>query len=110
MFPWDYKTSELVHYHFNFTNAFIDLAAKIGWAYDLKTVGQDMIKHRVLRTGDGSHPISQQKQKHEEDLKKQLIDYVNRYQADNLNLVWGWDDKDMPSEDKEYVTIYNKEE
>lgn len=34
---------------------FINLMAKIGWAYDLKTVSQDMIKRRVLRTGDGTH-------------------------------------------------------
>lgn len=110
VFPWDYKTSELIHYHFNFTNAFIDFFALIGWAYDLKTVGKEMIKHRVLRTGDGSHPQSKKRRAQDEaELKQKLVEYVNRYQADNKNLVWGWDDKDMPTEDKEYVTIYNQE-
>lgn len=109
MFPWDYKTSELVHYHFNFTNAFIDFFAKIGWAYDLKTVGKEMIKHRVLRTGDGTHPHSKQRES-EKEMKAKLVEYVNRYHAENLNLVWGWDDKDMPNEDKEYVTILNKKD
>lgn len=70
-----------------------------------------MIKHRVLRTGDGSHPLSEkQKEETEAEMKQKLVEYVNRYHADNLNLVWGWDDKDMPNEDKEHVTIYNKTE
>lgn len=47
------------------TTAFIDFFAKIGWAYDLKTVSPDAVKSRVQRTGDGSH------------------------------LVWGWGDKDL---------------
>ncbi|GJQ73939.1 Desat1 [Trypoxylus dichotomus] len=36
-FPWDYKTSELGKYSLNWSTAFIDFFAKIGWAYDLKT-------------------------------------------------------------------------
>lgn len=70
-FPWDYKTAELGGYSLNITKLFIDLMAKIGWAYDLKTVSQDLIERRVKRTGDGSHPV------------------------------WGWDDKDMPIEDRQ---------
>lgn len=31
--------------------------AKIGWAYDLKTVSLEIIKKRVERTGDGTHAI-----------------------------------------------------
>ncbi|CAH2108178.1 unnamed protein product [Euphydryas editha] len=54
-FPWDYKTAELGGYSLNFTKLFIDTMAKIGWAYDLKTVSTDVIKNRVQRTGDGSH-------------------------------------------------------
>ncbi|KAJ8675558.1 hypothetical protein QAD02_011344, partial [Eretmocerus hayati] len=57
-FPWDYKASELGFYKFNLATAFIDFFAKIGWAYDLKTVSKDMIEKRVKRTGDASHPIS----------------------------------------------------
>lgn len=55
VFPWDYKTSELGKYSTNFTTLFIDGMAKIGWAYDLKTVSPEMIKRRVERTGDGTH-------------------------------------------------------
>lgn len=41
----------------NFTTAFIDFFAKIGWAYDLKTVSEEIIQKRVERTGDGSHTL-----------------------------------------------------
>jgi stearoyl-CoA desaturase (delta-9 desaturase) len=34
---------------------FIDLMAKIGQAYDLKTVSEEVIMKRVERTGDGTH-------------------------------------------------------
>ncbi|XP_011858434.1 PREDICTED: acyl-CoA Delta(11) desaturase-like [Vollenhovia emeryi] len=57
VFPWDYKTAELGNYTFNFTTAFIDFFAKIGWAYDLKSVSEDMIRKRVKKTGDGSHVL-----------------------------------------------------
>ncbi|XP_063380432.1 acyl-CoA Delta-9 desaturase-like [Cydia fagiglandana] len=64
-FPWDYRTSELgISTTFSLTTAFINLFARIGWAYDLKTISDDIIRKRVMRTGDGSHQI------------------------------WGWDDKD----------------
>ena len=57
VFPWDYKTAELGNYRMNFTTAFIDFFAKIGWAYDLKTVSDEIIQKRVERTGDGSHTL-----------------------------------------------------
>lgn len=79
-FPWDYKTSELGKYSVNFTAAFIDLMAKIGWAYDLKTVPIDLIKKRVQRTGDGSHEL------------------------------WGWGDKDQPEEERNGALIINKKD
>ncbi|XP_058810727.1 acyl-CoA Delta-9 desaturase-like isoform X2 [Phymastichus coffea] len=77
-FPWDYKTSELGDYWVNFTTAFIDCFARIGWAYDLKTVSREVIKKRVLRTGDGSHDL------------------------------WGWGDKDVSKEDQEATIIVQK--
>jgi stearoyl-CoA desaturase (delta-9 desaturase) len=77
-FPWDYKTSELGKYSVNFSAALIDFFAKIGWAYELKTVSEEMIKKRVLRTGDGSHEI------------------------------WGWGDKDQSSEDYQDAIITHR--
>ena len=57
-FPWDYKTAELGNYSLNMTTAAIDFFQWIGLAYDLKTVPEKIIRGRVKRTGDGSHPFS----------------------------------------------------
>lgn len=85
-FPWDYKTAELGNYRANFTTMFIDFMSKIGWAYDLKTVSQEMIRKRVLRTGDGSHfKFSSQEGE-----------------------VWGWGDKNMSQEDRDDATVINR--
>ncbi|XP_013164746.1 PREDICTED: acyl-CoA Delta(11) desaturase-like [Papilio xuthus] len=55
VFPWDYRTAELGNNYLNLTTIFIDFFAKIGWAYDLKSVNDDMIKSRSDRTGDGTN-------------------------------------------------------
>jgi len=81
VFPWDYKTAELGNYRSNFTTCFIDCMAKIGWAYDLKTVAPETIKKRVERTGDGTHHT------------------------------WGWGDKDQtPVERDEAMIIHSKDQ
>lgn len=46
VFPWDYKTAELGDYKMNATTAFIDFFAKIGWAYDLKSVSDEVINSK----------------------------------------------------------------
>lgn len=79
-FPWDYKTAELGQYSVNTTCAFLDLMAKIGWAYDLKTVPMEMIKKRVERTGDGTHHV------------------------------WGWGDKDQSQEERDGALIMHKKD
>ncbi|CAB3223431.1 unnamed protein product [Arctia plantaginis] len=68
-FPWDYKTAELGNNRLNFTTNFINFFAKLGWAYDMKTVSDEIVKNRVERTGDGSHHL------------------------------WGWGDKDHSKEE-----------
>ncbi|KAH1024456.1 hypothetical protein HUJ05_003937 [Dendroctonus ponderosae] len=77
-FPWDYKAAEFGRINLSLT--IINLFAKIGWAYDLKTVSKEMIEKRVTRTGDGSHEI------------------------------WGWGDKDQTKENYESAVIYNKKD
>lgn len=84
VFPWDYKTAELGNYRMNLTTAFIDFFAKIGWAYDLKTVSHEIIQKRVERTGDNTH----ESQKH----------------------TWGWGDKDQPQEEQKLASIINKKQ
>lgn len=77
-FPWDYKTSELGKYSSNVTTAFIDAMAKIGWAYDLKSVSPEIIERRVRRTGDGSHEL------------------------------WGWDDENLDEEDRKSAVVTHR--
>lgn len=74
VFPWDYKTSEF-GYRINFTTMFIDFFARIGWAYDLKTVSEDVIRKRVDKTGDGSHEL------------------------------WGWGDKDQTQNERDQTIV-----
>lgn len=78
VFPWDYKAAELGKYSTNITTGFIDIMAKIGWAYELKYVSDDMIKKRVMRTGDGSHEL------------------------------WGWNDKDQSEEERKNAIITHR--
>ena len=66
----------------NLTTAFIDLFAKIGWAYDLKTVSNETIMKRVQRTGDGTHE----------------------------NNTWGWGDQDLDKDDVKHASIINKKD
>ncbi|KAL0274797.1 UNVERIFIED_CONTAM: hypothetical protein PYX00_002836 [Menopon gallinae] len=54
VFPYDYRTGELGNYKLNPTTGFIDFFAKLGWAYDLKTVPPELIKRKKKRSGDGS--------------------------------------------------------
>lgn len=79
VFPWDYKTAELQSYQFNWTTAFIDFCAKFGWAYDLKSVSEDIVKKRVDRTGDGSHNL------------------------------WGWGDPEQDPDEKKHATITHRQ-
>lgn len=68
----------------NLTTAFIDFFAKIGWAYDLKTVSTDIIQKRVERTGDHSS------------------------EADRNT--WGWGDKDQNKEEMKMAEIIYKKD
>lgn len=55
-FPFDYKAAELGT-PWNFTRQIIDFCARRGWVYDLREVSPEMVKRRIKRTGDGSHPL-----------------------------------------------------
>nr|XP_018901768.1 PREDICTED: acyl-CoA Delta(11) desaturase-like [Bemisia tabaci] len=81
VFPWDYKNSELWDYKLNLSALLVDICAKIGWAYDLKTVSHKMVAERVKKTGDGTHPLSEDK------------------------VIWGWNDEDMSRQEREVALI-----
>ncbi|OWR53845.1 Acyl-CoA Delta [Danaus plexippus plexippus] len=55
VFPWDYRTAELGNNYLNLTTKFIDFFAWLGWAYDRKTIPDDLIRSRSKRTGDGTN-------------------------------------------------------
>lgn len=77
VFPWDYRTAELGNQYLNITALFIDFFAMIGWAYDLKTVSEDIIKLRKERTGDGTNLWGwDDKDFSQEDKKTALILYA----------------------------------
>lgn len=97
VFPWDYKTAELGTYGTNWTTLFIDTMAKIGWAYDLKTVSPKVVMQRANRTGDGSYVFPSQYGK--------LFEKIGDHSPEGE--VWGWGDKDMKPEDMESATIIN---
>ncbi|CAH1990702.1 unnamed protein product [Acanthoscelides obtectus] len=80
VFPWDYKTGELGN-AYNPSTTFIDFFAKLGWAYDLKSVSKGMIARRAKKCGDGSHPQ-----------------------------IWGYGDSDIDKEDKEELEKMAAEE
>lgn len=90
VFPWDYKTAEIGRYRYNFSAALIDFFAWVGWAYDLKTVPKEIVKQRVLRTGDGTHGQDNDHPPHEHGPGP-----------------WGWGDKDIPDENRNVTkTVY----
>lgn len=53
VFPWDYKTGEIGKC--NVTKLFIDMFAKINWAYDLKEPSEELVRAVAMKKGDGSH-------------------------------------------------------
>jgi stearoyl-CoA desaturase (delta-9 desaturase) len=57
-FPMDYRTSEfpLPGLNINFMANFIEFAAWLGLAYDLKFPSDKLVQKRIFLSGDGSHP------------------------------------------------------
>lgn len=73
----------------------------MGWATELKTVPEDIIRKRVLRTGDGSHPFS--KQVAEINNNNNNNEYKDKLR--DTEHFWGFGDKEMNSEDMKYVKV-----
>ncbi|CAO1431787.1 unnamed protein product [Diamesa tonsa] len=64
VFPWDYKAAELGNYKLNITTFWIDMFAKIGWAYDLKEPSKELVRKVIEKHGDGSHVVYGHAHKH----------------------------------------------
>lgn len=86
--------SELPRYWCNFSIPFLDFFAWLGWATDLKTVSDEMIRKRVLRTGDGSHRYAACEAKAK--TARELVDAYNNNNNNNaeedehVDTLWGW--------------------
>uniref|UniRef100_A0A0A1WWV4 Acyl-CoA desaturase 1 n=1 Tax=Zeugodacus cucurbitae TaxID=28588 RepID=A0A0A1WWV4_ZEUCU len=106
VFPWDYKAGELGTYQYNWTTAFLDYMARIGQAYDLKSVSHEMILKRVQRTGDGTHPSVQDVNNNNVNISE-LVSKLDHENEETL--VWGWDDEDICDEDRKGA-VHKKEE
>jgi stearoyl-CoA desaturase (Delta-9 desaturase) len=76
---------------------FIDFFAKIGWATDLKTVSDDLIRKRIIRTGPSTTPSTTVSNSVRESFK-----------LDTSSSVWGWDDPSNSEEDKNLALILKK--
>lgn len=112
VFPWDYRTSEYSSYRTNLSSAFIDLCSKIGQAYDMKTVSEEIVNKRILRTGDGPRNEKDLTER-EQEIRRLLIEGHDADQGNNnykdKQMIWGWDDEELTAVDKSYVKILNKE-
>ena len=82
---------------------FIDFFAWLGWATYLKVASDDLIRKRVLRTGDGTHPYAIEAQKHKEFEENNN----NNNNQEELKTCWGLGDKDMPFEEIRGIRTYN---
>lgn len=118
VFPWDYRSTDVGLYYHNLATMFIDLMAKIGWAYHLKVVPDHVIRRRALRTGDGSHfpsehnPLNGTYSSTDDYDDKALVKQVDKQVDQNKNKLnvdtldvgdiepapWGWGDGDIPAD------------
>lgn len=107
VFPWDYKAAELGN-DFNWTTTFLHLMAKIGQAYDLKTVSKEMLLKRIQRTGDGSHPSCIDMNNNNTMTKAEMMAQLDHEKE--VTMVWGWEDQDVDIEDRKGTKIIDKKD
>lgn len=108
VFPWDYKAAELHTYGYNLCTAFIDLASWCGQAYDLRTVSDELIRKRALRTGDVSLLNTHKHKVWADDMHRNGKLKGHRDQTEEVEHIWGWNDHDMSPDDKGAANILNK--
>lgn len=85
---------------FNLSTSFIDFFAWVGWATELKTVPENLIKNRIARTGDGTHPYSKK--------KDESIDDNNNDENDasrDIEHFWGFGDDTMTAQDMKNIKV-----
>lgn len=81
----------------------------VGWAYDLKTVSEDLIRRRAERTGDGiTYKYTKCVKPTENVDQQQKHQQSHHHHHSDDNFVWGWDDDAMDKYDKDNAIIINK--
>lgn len=80
----------------------------LGWAYDLKTVSEEVIRKRAARTGDGSTKYSKCIVPNGRDANNNDVTHKAHKHSLDENLIWGWDDEDMCVSEKKTAIIINK--
>lgn len=78
VFPWDYRTAELGNNYLNLSTKFIDFFAWLGWAYDLKSVPDELVRRRGNRTGDGTN-LWGWGDKDMSDVDRRSAEIINKY-------------------------------
>jgi hypothetical protein len=68
--------------------------AEIGWATELKTVSDELIRQRIFRTGTINN--------------KNLLNKKNLLNGEKMHQIWGWNDPQMQEEDKQLSLIIDK--
>ncbi|XP_063243514.1 acyl-CoA Delta-9 desaturase [Bacillus rossius redtenbacheri] len=105
VFPWDYKAAELGGYAFNLTTFFLDVFAKVGWAYDLKSPSRELVRRVAQGYGDGSHPrygdLAGEVPEEEEDYDARgLRPSKERLNADTWPVIGDAGTPELPERDK----------
>lgn len=73
-----------------------------------------MVCKRALRTGDGSYDFAKHKSEQQfVDPREPLIDCNGNelpdFQVNHENMLWGWNDKDLPETARRCVDIINQQ-
>jgi hypothetical protein len=67
-----------------------------------------MIRKRVVRTGDDTHPYAIEAKKNDKFL--QLNNNNEGEKMRDLDHFWGWDDPDMVAEDRDVMILHRQYE
>ena len=74
----------------------------------MKSVSNEMILKRVMRTGDGSYELPADLNNNTDINTEDLMKYLDHEKE--TNQIWGWDDQDISQEDRAGANIISKKE
>uniref|UniRef100_A0A8D8PU65 Acyl-CoA Delta(11) desaturase n=1 Tax=Cacopsylla melanoneura TaxID=428564 RepID=A0A8D8PU65_9HEMI len=91
VFPWDYRAAEFGTYSLNITTLWLDLFARIGWAYDMKKPSEKMVRAHAVKYAGVEHPHEVNEEEamelESEEDKMTAFDYIkNKPSVENANV------------------------